>query len=282
MPAGLPGDLAGAVSLPMMHPIERLRFVARSSGAEQVPLVQEAAGALGYFRDDPHGLVTACRRVLARQPSSGPLWWLCSRVLCAADPMAEAWAVADDLDTDPTARELAHALPEGATVCVLGWPELVAEALVRRGDVSALVVDVLGEGTGLVRRLLAADGDACEVPVTGLGAAVGAADLVVLEASVVGPGAFLGVAGSLVAAAAARQVGAPVWLCAGLGRLVPSRVWDAIEPLTARGLDPWERDEEPVPLALVDRVAGPLGPEAVTVALGRTDCPVVPELLRSP
>lgn len=265
-----------------MHPIERLRFVARSSGADHQVLAREAAGALAHFRDDPQGLVTACRRVLARQPASGPLWWLCSRVLWAADPMAEAWSAADDLDTDPTSRELAHALPEQATVCVLGWPELAGEALVRRGDLEVLVVDVLSQGSGLVRRLLAAEGDACDVPVAGLGAAVRAADLVVLEAAVMGPAAFVGVAGSMAAAATARYLGVPVWVCAGRGRLVPAPVWEAMEHLASGALDPWERDEEAIPLTLVDRVAGPWGIEVVPAALARTDCPVVAELLRSP
>ena len=44
-----------------MHPIERLRYVARSSGAPQAVLVRETASALGSLAFDPAGLVTACR-----------------------------------------------------------------------------------------------------------------------------------------------------------------------------------------------------------------------------
>ena len=73
-----------------MHPIERLRYVARASGADQAVLVRETAGALAAFADDPAGLVTACRRIVSRHPGSGPLWWLCSRVLTATEPMREA------------------------------------------------------------------------------------------------------------------------------------------------------------------------------------------------
>ncbi len=79
-----------------MHPIERLRYVARSSGAPQAVLVRETAAALGGLGFDPAGLVTACRRVLDRHPTSGPLWWLCSRVLTAVDDAdLEGWRCAD-------------------------------------------------------------------------------------------------------------------------------------------------------------------------------------------
>ena len=70
-----------------MHPIERLRYVARSSGADQALLVRETAGALAGLGFDPPGLVTACRRILDRHLASGPLWWLCARVLTANDPL---------------------------------------------------------------------------------------------------------------------------------------------------------------------------------------------------
>ncbi|MCB1004804.1 MAG: hypothetical protein KDB35_11540 [Acidimicrobiales bacterium] len=147
--------------------------------------------------------------------------------------------------------------------------------------VEALVVDVLGEGSGLVRRLLAADVEAVDVATQGLGAAAAAADVVVLEASAVGPDAFVGVAGSRAAAAVARHDGRPVWLVAGVGRLVPQRVWDALSGLVDAAAEPWEADDELVPLALVDQVVGPTGPQPVADALRRTDCPVAAELFVS-
>ncbi len=262
-----------------MHPIERLRYVARASGVEQALLVRETAEALATFRGDPQGLVTACRRVVGRRPAAGAIWWLCSRVLTAADPMVEAWRAADEAEADPTVRELAHALPDEATVCVLGWPQLVGDALVRRGDVEVLAVDVLGEAAGLVPRLVAADGDAVEVPVAGLGAAVADCDLVLLEASAVGPAGFVGVIGSRAAAATARSAGVAVWLVAGVGRVLPPRIWEAVVPRLERD-DPWEAPDEVVPLELVDLLVGARGPEHVGDALSRSECPVAPELLR--
>jgi hypothetical protein len=129
-----------------------------------------------------------------------------------------------------------------------------------------------------VRRLLHADTDAVDVPLTGLGAAVASSQLLLLEASVVGPQGFVGVAGSHAAAAVARHADVPVWLVAGAGRLVPGRVWEAVVRRLDRA-DPWESDDDVVPLDLVDRIAGPRGPLATADALRRIDCPIVPELL---
>src|SRR5207302_8864404 len=99
-----------------MHPIERLRYVARSSGASQEVLVRETAGALAALGFDPPGLVTACRRILDRHPMSAPLWWLSARVLTANDPMGEAWLAADEITADRTGEQLAWELPDEATV----------------------------------------------------------------------------------------------------------------------------------------------------------------------
>lgn len=260
-----------------MHPIERLRYVARASGAPHEVLVRETAAALAAFGSDPSGLITACRRVVARQPTSGPVWWLAARVLTAPDPMREAWDAVEELENDATAKELAYAIEEAATVCLLGWPDQISGALARRGDLEVLVVDALGEGSGLVRRLLGADMDAVDVPPIGVGSAAAEADVVLLEASAVGPDGFLGIAGSRAAAASARHAGVPVWLVAGVGRLMPARMWEALVAKVDLD-DPWDADDEVVPLDLVDQVIGPSGPETVADAIGRTDCPVAPEL----
>ena len=112
-----------------MHPIERLRYVARASGVPQSVLVREAAGALASFSREPQGLVTACRRMLARQPGSGPLLWLAARVLSSTDHIGELRRCIDALDDDPTALELRHGFPDGATVAFLGWPDVAATAV---------------------------------------------------------------------------------------------------------------------------------------------------------
>jgi hypothetical protein len=262
-----------------VHPIERLRYVARASGVPQAALVQETAAALSSFSDDPHGLVTACQRVVSRQPSSGPLVWFAARVLTASDPVNEIWVAAGELQADTTARALAHALPDDATVCVLGWPSEISEALPRRGDVEVMVIDTLTEGSGFVNRLWNVDVEAVDVPMSGLGAAVADSSLVLLEAVAIGPDSFLAVSGSRAAAAVARHAGIPVWLVGGVGRLLPQRMWDGLHT-RLRSDEPWDDDDEFVPLDLVDQIVGPAGPEPVAEAWKRCNCPIAPELFK--
>jgi hypothetical protein len=175
--------------------------------------------------------------------------------------------------------ELAHCLPDEATIVVLGWPELIGAALPRRGDLEVLVVDVHQEGGGLVMQLVDADVNALDVPLAGLGAAVADADLVLLEASVVAPTEWLGVSGSLAAASVAKAHEVPVWAVAGVGRFLPQKMW---EPVRERIIpdEPWDADDEVVPLSMLDRIVGPTGPLSVVDALRRTDCPIATELFK--
>ncbi|UDY37349.1 hypothetical protein [Dermatobacter hominis] len=263
-----------------MHPIERLRFVARSQGAPADLLVEESAMALGAFRDDPAGLVAACRRIIDRQLTCGPLWWLCARILCAPEPMAEARAAVEELNDDTTPRRLASALPDDATVVVLGEPEVAVAGLARRGDVQPIVVDVDGSALDVVRRFERVDVLADAVPARSVAVAVDRSDVVLLEALAVGPTAALVPAGSRAAAAVARQVDVPVWLVVGVGRLMPGRMWDALVGRWSASVDPFDAPEEELSLDLVDRVVGPDGLVDVAEALRATDCPVAPELFR--
>ena len=264
-----------------MHPIERLRYVARAEGAGPSLLVRESAEALAGFGSDPIGMVTACRRLVERHPAVGPVWWLAAKVLAASEQRAEAWRAAEEIESDTTPSVLAKALPDDATVVLLGWPEQASEAVRRRGDLEILVVDCAGEGSGLSRRLRSVGVDTLDVPDTGLGAAVAEADLVLLEASALGGDGFVSVAGARAAAAVARQVGTPVWVVAGTGRVLPARLWQAlVARLHDDPTEPWDRIDEVVPLDMVDQVVGPNGPEDVAHALRRPDCPVAPELLK--
>jgi hypothetical protein len=201
-------------------------------------------------------------------------------MLTGTDPMTEAWDAVEALGSDRTARELGHALPADATVCVVGWPDVVGEALIARGDLDVLVVDALGEGSGLVRRLVRSDVEAIDVPMSGLGAAAAAADVVLIEASVVGPETAMAVAGSRAAAAVASRGEGQVWLVVGVGRLVPRRIWDTLAGWHDRHDEPWELDEEEVPLSLVSSIVGTLGLRTVDEVLRRIDTPIAPELLR--
>lgn len=260
--------------------MERLRYVARASGIGQEMLVQEAASALAPVIGDSAELVMACRRLVSSHPSAGALWWLCSRVLTSVEPGREAWNLADQIAADKTIRELAFAIPDGSTIAVLGWPDIVSRALPSRGDIETLVIDAAHEGSGLVRQLTRAEVPAYDVPFGGLSAAVAESDLVVLEAEMVGPESALVVSGSRAAAAVAKHAGIPVWLVSGLGRVMPSRIWDVASERVLSEVDPWDADYEILPLDLVDTAVNRLGPGTIPNLIRRPETPLAPELLK--
>lgn len=267
-------------TLRFVHPIERLRFVARSQGAPPDVLVQESALALSAFRDDPAGMVAACRRIIDRHLTCTPLWWLCARMLCAPDPMREARAAVAEIESDPTAKLLAEALPADASVVIVGWPEQAVGALRRRGDLEVLIVDVDGEADEAVRQLQRMDVFATAVSARNAATAVALADLVLLDCFGLGPDSLLAPAGSLAAAAVAQQLGVEVWALAGVGRLMPASMFDALLTRWSGSVEPLSATAEVVPHELVTHCAGVAGVGTVSDSLIATDCPVAPELFR--
>lgn len=263
-----------------MHPIERLRYVARASGGDQRMLVRETATAIAGLDLDPAGLVVACRRIVERHPTSGPLWWLCANLVTSANPFREAWGLADLIEEDPTANHLVDLLPDGATVTVVGWPDLAGEALIRRGDITAYVVDSNDDGSSLVRRLQRSDVEVEEIPAEGTAAAVIESDLVLVEAIAAGPDGGLCSIGSHAAAAVAYCAEIPVWLVAGRGRRLPQQMWSAMLTRLDDADDGWNRDHERVPLAMVTSIVGPDALSAADVASLAAECPMAHELLR--
>jgi hypothetical protein len=244
-------------------------------------LVAETAGALRGLRLDPGGLVIACRRIVERHPTTGPLWWLCAHVLTAPEPFATAHRLADECDRDPTPGRLAADLADDATVVVVGWPDLIGEALVRRGDLRVLAVDAAGQGSSFARRLQRADVEVEVVAPEGAATAAACADLVLLETIALGPDGALCPLGSLAVAASAYCAEVPVWLAAGVGRRLPAPLWRGMLERMAEVGQPWEHELEPVPLALVATVVGPSGTAPVERADLAPECPAALELLRS-
>jgi hypothetical protein len=217
-----------------VHPIERLRYVARGGWGDPGMLAAEAAWALAdLLEHEPPAAVPACRRLLDRHAGSGPMWWVAARVLTAADPAAEAEWCADELADDPTPDLVDACLPDGARV-------------VRHGGV--------GEVT--------------------------AADVVLVETAALGPGGLVVDGDDLGLLEAARTLEVPVWVVAGVGRVLPPRLWSAL----ARRI---ERTAASSPtraacvsdLRGVERVIGPRGALRLAVALAEADCPEPPELI---
>ena len=235
---------------------------------------------------EPAGLVVACRRIVERHPTSGPLWWFCASMLTAADPFRAADELASDIECDLTPDHLYDLLPGDATVCVVGWPDLIGDAVMRRGDIRVLAVDAHDEGSSFVRRLQRADIDADVVPPSGAGSAVLAADLVLIEALAAGPGEALVLPPSRAVASTGYCSEVPTWLVAGRGRRLPEGLFTSMLTRIADVRAPWEAEAEPAPLGLFTAVVGPHGMldlaadgDASLDALV-AECPMAHELLR--
>lgn len=262
-----------------MHPIEQLRYVARASGADAGMLVQEAASALSVFDRDPGAMLTACRRLLTRQPAVGPLWWMSSRMVICNNARQEARSIIDDLHEDQTGKELANGLPDGCTVAIAGWPDITVGALPRRGDVQVLVVDVEGQGASAVRRLERQDMDVEDVDASKMAGIVEESDIIVIEAAAAGAAAALVDLGSVGLAATAKALRKPVWLVAGTGRLLLEQYWQAImERIDEPELPAFLGANEILSYGLVDRLVTSEGPVSIE-DLPVPDMPFAPEIL---
>lgn len=263
-----------------VHPIEHLRFIARSSGADQRVLVHETASALRALGDDPAGVLVSCRRIIERHPTSGAMWWFAATVLASPEPRAACRDAAAVVTDDITPLVLADALPEAARVCVIGWPDLVGEALLSRGDVDVLAVDSLDQGSAFVRRLERSEVAAEMIDAGGVAAAVLSADVVLLEALAASPDEILAAPGSRAAASVAYCAEIPVWIVVGCGRVLPPA---AFRSMVERVLDvgsPWSAEAEVVPLALAADVVRHDGRRPAGEGSLVAECAAVPELLR--
>ena len=145
----------------------------------------------------------------------------------------------------PTPDVLVEALPDDATVCVVGWPDLIGEALLRRGDSTVLAIDTDDDdGMGsaaFVRRLQRAEVDAEIVPATGLAAAVLASDRRGRRG--VGRDArptLLAVAGSRALASVGYCAEVPVWAVVGRGRCLPAALFAAMGHRPSDLRVPWD------------------------------------------
>ena len=229
-----------------MHPIERLRAVARARDVEQTLLATEAASVLGSLAFDPMSLVTSCRRLIDRHPAAGALWWACARLLAADDARAEARRIALELDDDPARIDLSLELPEGVVVTVIpdaaGGSDLGFDLAGMRDD-----LDVVEAGDSGPRSR-------------------DAGGILLVESGAAGPDRFLGASGTGRAVAAAREAAAAVWLLVAVGRRLPGPLFDAL----ATRVD--ATTGEIIPSDRIDRIVEPR----------HVPCPCPPELLRPP
>ncbi len=266
-----------------VSPAERLRAVTRRN-VDEDRLAIEAADALAGFAPEPASLVVACRRVLAHHRSNAALWWVCARMLAAADPASAAREAVRLLEGDRTADRLGASLPlvdEGETIAVIGWSEAVDLAFLERFDLPVVTIRVAGaDPTRALRRRSSEQSvrvvDAWSPTLTGV-------VRLLVPATAIGPAACLVPAGTSDAVDALRAAVGEVWVVGGVGRVLPARLYDVLrDESCAKVLADGEEESslEELSLAGVDCIAGPRGVQRALDAAARSDCPIVPELLR--
>ena len=104
-----------------------------------------------------------------------------------------------------------------------------------------------------------------------------------VPAAAIGPEQCLVPAGTTDALDTLGSAVREVWVIGGVGRVLPARIYDVVRraALAAATTSPTTRSPvEELPIARVDCIAGPRGVQRATEAAARSDCPVVPELLR--
>ena len=217
-------------------------------------------------------LLTACKRLVERRPGCAPLVWICARILSGSDPATEAYDCVSALERDRTCEELANQIPSEATVLALGRAEAGGEAALWRPDIELIAVDAA---------------NAVDDEVHPNGSLEQSFDLLVLEAEAVSDGQALlrsGAApGATSVAATARQMEIPVWLVAGVGRVLPEQMWTgatelAMRELSGSGSYRGSGGYEVVSLDCVDAIVGPSGMHPVSELRYRRECPIVLEL----
>ena len=277
--AGRGRDVTSRGTVAVVQPFERLRYLARWSDEDDGALVSEAADCLAGFADDPAGLVVACRRLLSHHPASGALWWLCSRVLTAPEPAEAAWEAWTLINEDRTATRLSGLLPfpHDDPIAVLGWPDLAGAALAERPDLDVIAVRRRSGDDQLRARLARREHPVRVVNEVELAALE--PSYLLVEATAASPTCAVVPDGAADLLGDLAGGGTTGWLVAGVGRLLPERLFASLQRELERD------DPDHVPVALVDagrfaRVAGPRGLDAPGELSRRVDAPVAPELLR--
>lgn len=262
-----------------MHPIERLRWIARAEDEPAASLASQAAWTLAELaQQEPTALLTACRRLLDRHPACGPLWWVSARLAAADDPLEAGRRAAAELCSDPTSGRIGEALAGSFTasdVVVLTVPVEVALPALEASKPYPL--RLVGDPWSL-RRSMRALAAVTASDVTGWSAgeedeALEGAAVLLVEVLAAGGGRALVGPGTAAVLRAATDRGVPAWALIGAGRALPERLFAAAAERTGAGAD----------LVGLEAFALGIGPaltgDAAAVAAEVT-CPPGPELLR--
>ncbi|MGC9961709.1 MAG: hypothetical protein ABSE47_07375 [Acidimicrobiales bacterium] len=262
-----------------MHPIERLRWIARAEDEPAAALGSEAAWTLAELAEqEPTALLTACRRLLDRHPACGPLWWVGARLATAGDPLEAGRHAAAELCSDPTSGRVDRALRSSFTasdVIVLTAPvDLVVPAL---ESSKPYPLRLIGSPWSL-RRDMRALASVSVSGATGWTAgeedeALDGAALLLVEVLAAGTSGALVGPGVAAAMHAAKDAGVPAWAVIGVGRALPDRLFESAA----------ERAADVADHVALSGFALAVGPELTgepSEVAAQVTCPPGPELLR--
>lgn len=247
-----------------MHPIERLRSLARADWLDPQTIAMEAADAMGdaarWLGDAT--AVSIARRLLAWHSFCGPLWYAATRILQAVDPADEASVVVEELLADPTALMLDAALPDGARPFVVGDGPGLAD-IARSTRFASADPDLFEVPFGDRGGRFAAFGSHLPMSRHQTRAFVEGASHVLVGALVLGPDGVFSRSPATDAVEAARAAGKPVWGIAGLGTAIDAGLWARLcdladsgrtRPETTVRSDVWWDDPDPRTGPPVERV----------------------------
>lgn len=259
-----------------MHPIERLRWIARADGEADGLLATEAAWTLGELAaTEPPSVVTAARRLVARHPDCGPLWWACARLVASGDPYEAAGSVASELAGDRVAAVLAEAIAaefarsDRLAACLP--VDALRTALAQRGGYEVRVIGGYRE----LRYELAGLGSV-ESSVSGFepeeaADALDGTRVLLVEPAFASPAGLWCRASALAGVEAAEAASVPVWALCPPGRVLP--------PLLAEAAAERSTGVVRVDPARIALAVGPSGPRAAAQVLAEPGCPAARELI---
>jgi len=236
--------------------------------------------ALADFVGDDAGLLIACRRILDRQPTSGPLVWLVAHALGAPNQRKALWDAVETLEDDRTMAALGYELPDDAVVAMVGWTDSITSLARKRGDLSFVIVDTDGNAEYHLDQLLDSGTKASTVDAEGTAQALFDATHLLMHFDALGPEQALAPLGNFAAAAVARHLELPVWGVATIGAALGEKMYSG---LTARwdkhtNEPRWMRMVEELPVGLIDQVVTTAGAVSPDQAVRAGGCPIVAEL----
>lgn len=263
-----------------VHPIERLRYVARATHVPADVLARETAMALADFVGDDAGLLIACRRILDRQPSSGALVWLAAHVLGAPNQRKALWDAVEQLEDDRTAAALAYSLPDDAIVAAVCWNDGLSALARKRGDLGFVIVDTDGNAEYQIDRFADDGQNIVTVDAEAMAQGLFDATHLLMTFDALGPANGLVPIGTFPAAAVARHLELPVWGVASMGVALGERMYGGLAARwDGRSGDPrYLRELEEIPVSLVDQVVTGAGLVTPAQAVHAGGCPIVAEL----